>query len=278
MAREMSCKPAKGSPPTLEWVALDQLMIDEAYQRSLENKSSITLIRNIATAWDWGLCQPLAVSRREDGRLFVVDGQHRLAAARLRGDLPHLPCVVSARSSAAEEAHTFVALNRNRRALNAVDVFKAALAAGDGDSREIMALINGAGLSVAPHQNWYAWKPKQLYCIPTIQAAYRTRGRIITSAALVALAEAWPGQPLRFAARVLQGLVPFFAEELKDQAAFDPDVFDEVLPSQTQAEWVAQAQLHGATHGTNLAVAMHALITERYIGLLSKTVELEEAA
>lgn len=272
-SRELACKPVKGAPPSLEWIPLDQLNIDEGYQRSIENETSRRLIKRIAISWDWDLCQPLSVSRRTDGDLYVVDGQHRLSAARLRGDLPHLPCIISSRRSALDEAHTFVALNRNRRPLSAMDVFRAEFAAGDGDSREVMDLIESAGLSLAAHQNWYAWKPKQIYCVTTVQGAYRIRGRVVTSAALVALAEAWPDQPLRFAARVLQGLVPFFAEELKDQAAFDPDVFDEVLPSKTQAEWLAQSQLHAATHGTNLGTAMHALITERYIELLSRSVD-----
>jgi hypothetical protein len=52
--------------------------------------ASQALIRQIARHWDWDLCLPLVVSRRADGSLYVIDGQHRLAAARIRGDIDHL--------------------------------------------------------------------------------------------------------------------------------------------------------------------------------------------
>ena len=91
----MSALPAPlGNPPTLEWVALDRLLVDDSYQRRADDGRSKVLIGQIARGWDWRLYQPLSVSRRAGGELFVVDGQHRLAAARMRGDIPHLPVVI----------------------------------------------------------------------------------------------------------------------------------------------------------------------------------------
>jgi hypothetical protein len=108
-----------GSPPTLEWRAVGELLIDDSYQRTVEAAASQALIRRIAMFWDWGLCQPLAVSRRPDGKLLIVDGQHRASAAKLRGDIPHLPCVITSFASAGDEAAAFVALNQMRRPLSA---------------------------------------------------------------------------------------------------------------------------------------------------------------
>ena len=94
-------KPMRGSPPTLQFVALEQLQVDSAYQRSLETKTSQALIRRIATNWDWSLCQPLAVARRADvagggavRRRRPAPTFDRPAAARrappaLRGDQLH---------------------------------------------------------------------------------------------------------------------------------------------------------------------------------------------
>ena len=61
-------------------VALDELHIDESYQRSLQNHVKI-----IARDWNPTKCDPLKINFREDGNLYVWDGQHRLEAARLRG-------------------------------------------------------------------------------------------------------------------------------------------------------------------------------------------------
>jgi hypothetical protein len=96
----LKVNPQVGQRPTLEFRRLCDLKIDPSYQRSIEIGTSQTLIRRIAMFWDWSLCQPLAVARRADGALMVVDGQHRLAAARLRGDIYDLPCVITAYESA----------------------------------------------------------------------------------------------------------------------------------------------------------------------------------
>jgi ParB-like chromosome segregation protein Spo0J len=53
---------------------------------------------------------------------MVVDGQHRLAAATLRGDIAHLPCVItSLMPTLGDEAAAFVALNQNRKPLQPLD-------------------------------------------------------------------------------------------------------------------------------------------------------------
>jgi hypothetical protein len=117
-----------GSPPTLEWIAVERLAIDESYQRATDSPASRRLINRIKQGWNWSFCQPLVVSRRTDGSLFVIDGQHRLSGAIGRGDIPHLPCVVV---TDADEAQTFIALNTQRQKLSQGDIFNAMLAAGD---------------------------------------------------------------------------------------------------------------------------------------------------
>src|SRR5438270_788977 len=89
------------------------------------NKPPARLMRRIAANWDWGLCQPLYVARRADGKLYVVDGQHRWAAAKLRGDVWQLPCVVRSFESTEHEAAAFVALNQERTPLTVLQIFRA---------------------------------------------------------------------------------------------------------------------------------------------------------
>jgi hypothetical protein len=48
-----------GSQPTIEWIHLNRLSIDGAYQRSTENEASRRLINSIAAKFDWRLCAPL---------------------------------------------------------------------------------------------------------------------------------------------------------------------------------------------------------------------------
>jgi len=268
----LKVNPPIGKPPVLEWIAPGELSVDDSYQRSLESENSVTLIRRIAQFWDWGLCQPVNVARRADGSLWIVDGQHRRAAANMRGDIAHLPCVVQAFADIGREAAAFVALNKQRRALGAVDVFKAALAAGDEDAKAVMQLVTAARLSLAPHSNYVAWQPGMLYCVPTIQAGYRKHGQLIVSSALCAFAEAFEGQVLQYAGNILAGLIPFYAAELRE-ASFDADTFIEMLAATSQKEWLRRARLRQVDTGKNLRDAMHAVFTEGYLGACSDTLE-----
>jgi hypothetical protein len=211
----LKVNPPLGSLPVLQYCAPDQLRIDETYQRSLDAAASQTLIRRIAVHWDWGLCQPLFVARRADAGLYVVDGQHRLAAARLRSDIWQLPCVVTSFASDAEEAASFVALNQQRRPLTALDLFKAALAAGDEEAVAVMGAIRDAGLSLAGTTNNQMMKPGAIMNIGGILRYYRRFGDQVLRGALSAMAQAWPGERLQYAGTVFPGFAVVVADELR---------------------------------------------------------------
>lgn len=173
-----------GTLPALQYLLPAQLDIDPSYQRSLETDGSQTLVRGIAQHWNWDLCQPLVVARRDDGKLYVIDGQHRLAAARLRGDIQQLPAVVVQYASAQDEAASFVLLNQQRKPLSKIDLFKAAVASGDRTATAIVAAMERTGLSLAPHTNFTAWKPGMVANIAGIEAAWRTYGSEVTTLAM----------------------------------------------------------------------------------------------
>src|SRR5947207_2595614 len=93
-AARLKFNPPLGRMPVLQFCAPGELAVDASYQRGLEDTRSRDLIKRIAAHWNWDLCQPLVVARRQGGALYVIDGQHRLEAARQRGDIAQLPCVV----------------------------------------------------------------------------------------------------------------------------------------------------------------------------------------
>lgn len=240
--------PVTGAPPTLEWIATDALVIDESYQRATESSKSQRIIFGMVKGWDWRLCQPLAVSRRVDGGLFVVDGQHRLAGALRRGDIPHLPCVVTMHADASDEAATFVALNERRQRLNEGDKFNAALASGDETAIRVAALIAECGLSLARHCNPAAWKPGQIFCAPAIVSAVKQFGERVVTCALIALSEAYQGKVLSRGATLLPGLYPLYRDHAGQD--FDPDLFIETLGSIEQLEWLEEARALKRADGT----------------------------
>ncbi|WP_370179928.1 DUF6551 family protein [Alteriqipengyuania sp.] len=219
----LKVNPPLGRMPVLQFMPPAELAIDGSYQRSIEARESQALIRRIAQHWNWDLCQPLVVSRRageNGGGLFVIDGQHRLAAARLRGDIAQLPCVVIDYASAGDEAASFVHLNQQRRPLGALDLFKAALASEDEEARAIMAALGEAGLSLAAHGNHIAWKPGQLAIIGGIQRSWRREGARVTSEALQVLGAAFAGTILQYAGTVWPGIVAVCAEQMAEDRDF----------------------------------------------------------
>jgi hypothetical protein len=152
------------------------------------------------------LCQPLAVSRRPDGALTIVDGQHRASAAKLRGDIPHLPCVITSYANTGDEAAAFVALNQMRRPLSALDLFKAAVAAEDKEALLILDCLTSASLSLAPHMNNTQWKPGQIANIGGLRECLRSKGEPVLRGALIVLGHAYKGEVFRYAGTIFPGI------------------------------------------------------------------------
>ena len=230
----LKCNPPLGRMPVLQFVPPAELNIDPVYQRSIESAGSQVLIRKIAQHWDWDLCLPLVVSEREGGLLFVIDGQHRWEAAKLRGDIGQLPCTVRRYASSADEAASFVHLNQQRRALSKMDLFKAAVASEDAEACALLQALCDAGLSVAPHTNYTAWKPGMVSNIAGIEKAWRAHGEAATRDALRVLARAYKGQVLRYAGTIFPGIVALRAAQGE---ACELDILADLVGAREQAHW-----------------------------------------
>lgn len=240
----LKCNRPLGTLPILQWAMLDQLQIDPEYQRSIENGPSQALIRRIAQHWDWSLCLPLVAAKRPGlSALFVIDGQHRMAAAALRGDIAQLPCVVQDIASKADEAAAFVHLNQQRRPLSKLDIFRAAVASGDSQSTAIVAALREAGLSIAPHGNPTAWKAGQVSNIGGIERAWRQHGATRTRAALTVMARGLDGQVLQYAGTIFPGVAALCAsltakrDPLIWMRGVEADLVAEMIGETSQPEW-----------------------------------------
>ena len=260
----LKVNPPLGLRPSLEFRRIHELKIDPAYQRTIDTGGSQTLMRRIAMFWDWGLCQPLTVAKREDGTLMVVDGQHRLAAAKLRNDIYDLPCVVTAYANASDEAAAFVALNQQRRPLSKLDLFKAALAAEDNDAVAISRLLAAAGLTLASTTNPTGWKPGMISNIAGVQNCFRWNGPKVTAAALDAIARGFAGQVLRYVGSIFPGVASFLGEAAKAKRNVDQELLVVVLSGLDQAEWLREIALAGAAGATNRQIAGRAAIQKAY--------------
>jgi len=236
LVRRPRYSPIRGALPTIEWVHLQQLSIDGAYQRSTDNPSSRRLIASIRFNFDWRLCPPLVVSRRPDDTFVIIDGQHRWLAASGREDIPQLPCCVFRYDSAEEEAKMFIASNRARRQINRLDDFYAALVAADEDALEIQQLVVDAGLKVARSQATNNARVGEIAFVSSIAKAIRKFGADITSAALTDMAIAFRGQKLHGGA-IFGALIKILSGR---DSGLDPDRLMSALQTQTAEQWEAR--------------------------------------
>ena len=265
----LKVNPPLGMMPALQYLPPDMLRVDVSYQRTLDTDASRGLIRTIAQHWNWDLCQPLVVARRGDGSLYVIDGQHRLEAARLRGDIAQLPAVVVSYTSAADEAASFVHLNQQRRPLTKIDLFKAAVASGDAEAVGILAAVHDAGLTIAPHTNVASWKPGMICNIGGIEACWRLRGSSTTRIALTAMAKALDGQVLQYAGTLFPGIAAVVNQTAVDRSGV---WFDEhqnrlvaLIRKDSQEKWRARVHtLRGAAPNLNFARAAEAVFLEAW--------------
>lgn len=148
---------------TVEVIPLALLKVDHAYQRDL----SMELVQKIARDYDIVAADLIVVSRRSSGDLYVVNGQHRAAAAQLAGEVEILAHVVPGLTPP-EEAELRLKGN-TRRTDNVFERFRAQRAAGHAETIAIDAVAASFGTKM----NSWADNAQGVNAISTIEWLYR---------------------------------------------------------------------------------------------------------
>jgi hypothetical protein len=183
----------------LEEFHLDDLHVDDRYQRPLTD-----FYKTIVSNFNPALCQPLAVSVRDNGEAFVIDGQNRLTALRELG-VRKWPCMVYRNLSPSDEATLFAEFQRERRPLRPWDRFRAELFAGDTHASEIVRIVQDCGFelqSSADHPNGIA-------AIVSIETVYKRGGEELLRDVLNTIAKAWPYSATGRDGAMIRGLSAF---------------------------------------------------------------------
>src|ERR1700722_18241431 len=97
-----------GAVPMLQWLKIEDLVVDPAYQRPIVGNGRRNVDR-IAREFSWSFFAPVVVAPVEGGKFAIIDGQHRTTAAAPVG-FESVPCqvVIAARE---EQAAAFKAIN-----------------------------------------------------------------------------------------------------------------------------------------------------------------------
>lgn len=148
----------KDGPGQFNMLSKFLLKVDPEYQRLHVSQSRIN---EIARAWSWVAYVCVAVAKRRDGSYWVIDGQHRVLAARKRHDIQELPCMVFEVDTIEDEANGFISVNTVRGAMSAVEKFRALKISRDPQALLAAELLSDFGY----HATRSATGPGQIGCI-----------------------------------------------------------------------------------------------------------------
>lgn len=165
----------------IEDVQIDALNIDHSYQRDLKQ----ALVEKIGEAWDDPAAGPIVVSRRADGSLWIVNGQHRVAAARITGLKTIIAQVVDGLTPADEAA---LRLKCNTRAGDtSLETFKAELAAGEPEARDIKRICREFDTRINAHPDQH----NGINCVAAVRKVYRLDGGLLLARTFEVIRNAW---------------------------------------------------------------------------------------
>jgi hypothetical protein len=132
--------------PTFAHVAPRELQVDEKYQRALSERS-VKLIMKIVEKWDWAQYKPPIVAKVGEA-WHVVDGQHTAIAAATHGGFATIPVMIISAIDTESRARAFVGHNQNRLNVTPIQIFHAAVAAGDPDALTVAQVCERARVTL----------------------------------------------------------------------------------------------------------------------------------
>lgn len=176
------------------------------YQRSVDPRR----VNKIIKEFNRNQINPPTLSER-DGHLWVVDGQHTIAALLAQGQLTW-ECVIVSGLTYEDEARLYADRNspRTRRALTASDQLKAMLEADDDTARQFHEIAKDLDLYFPFEGGDTSGNDvRLLLAISECFDVVRRHGPQMLSLVLRVASRAWPTQKGRFNKLIIQGLSHF---------------------------------------------------------------------
>lgn len=119
------------------------LRIHQSYQRD----AILSKILEFSSEWSWVGAGVITVGYR-DGTYWVIDGQHRVEAAKRRDDIRALPCIVFNTQDIKQEARAFLIKNGRRKPVTALGKYKAMIVSGDKTAGFVSGVFEEIGIKV----------------------------------------------------------------------------------------------------------------------------------
>lgn len=243
-----------GAEPIFEWIDPRKLLVDEAYQRNLSERS-ITLIRKIVSGWSWAKFKPPIVVQTDEG-LEVVDGQHTAIGAASHPGIRKIPVMLVEAATLEERAGAFLGHNADRIAVTPLQMHHAAVLSGDETHLTIHQVCERAGVRIPRYLP--ATRPGDCVAVSTIKGLISRRGAMGARKVLEISARAKSTPVGAAEIRAVETLLhePDYAGRVDPE-----DITTVLLGLGARAEEMAKA--YAASHGVRLWQGMAAIIWRR---------------
>lgn len=226
-----------------EMVDPKEIVVDHQYQRP-EKES---LVSQIGRDFSWASFGTVSCYKR-NGMYYAVDGQQRLKAALSLKEPPKkIPCIVFPEATVVNEAHTFLDIQINRKAVSPFEKHKAELVAKVPSALAIQRAVESVGFNITGGD----YNPNSVYAIRTLHYVYTLLGEEGVVQTLTQIRDAWPGDPTATRTQILRGLADVIAEK---GDKYDRPAMTKALKRTSPADILRKAREHRFNMGGSTQV------------------------
>jgi hypothetical protein len=182
----------------LEYVPIAKMFVDPSYGRELE----VPYLNRLLKEWDERALGVIYLSYRDDGRLAIIDGQHRVAAAT-RKNLVDMAARVYLDLTLQDEARLY-RLFAVRRGQTPLVKYHAALTEGQTQARQIQQVLNSLDLTASNYNG-----PKRVRAIGALTSVITRYDVDMLDLTMRTLYTSFGDHSTAFAAEFVSGMAAF---------------------------------------------------------------------
>jgi hypothetical protein len=193
-----------GAVPILQWLKIEDLVVDPAYQRPIVGNGRRNVDR-IAREFSWSCFAPVVVSPVEGGKFAIIDGQHRTTSAAILG-IESVPCQIVI-AALTEQAAAFKAINGTITPISQMALHAAALIANEPWAVQIAHVCACAQVELLRYPVPINKQgPGQTMAVGTMTQCLKRYGEATLITALQCVTQTANNQPGALTARTIKAL------------------------------------------------------------------------
>lgn len=228
-----------------------------AYQRAPQTSR----VKIMASKFDENIIGTIVVSKR-DGQMFIVDGQHRVMLAKLKG-IPFLWAEIHEGLTYEEEAKLFKI--RNNEDGNQVkpaksEIFHASVESKDPDSIRIKEIVESKGFKITNFTG-----NGNIVAVASVVRVYKKHGERILTSTIEVINKAWGGESDSLKGLMLEGMAAFI-KVYEGEPSFSPETLVDHLSKVQPGKIIRDAKGDTSTNSTSIKM-MNALLNYYNLGL-----------